>query len=148
MAKVLDVSSGNQVEVIKDPRGVTAIFDIDVSPDGTLLVAGRAEGTELQLYALPSGEQLDVVRAAHGVGILDVEFSGDGRLVATGGVDATAKVWEGVERGRLHPALTLRRCRGRQRLARPHGIAVLHVGDASAERRRVGTSRRPVAARS
>ena len=97
VAKVLDVSSGNQVEVIKDPRGVTKIFDIDVSPDGTLLVAGQAEGTELQLYALPSGEQLDVVRAAHGVGILDVEFSGDGRLVATGGVDATAKVWEDVD---------------------------------------------------
>ena len=108
MAKVLDVSSGDQVKVVKDPRGATKIFDIDVSPDGTLLVAGRAEGTELQLYGLPSGEQLDVVRAAHGVGILDVEFSGDGRLVATGGVDATAKVWEGVERGRLHPALTLR----------------------------------------
>jgi WD40 repeat protein len=105
---VLDVSSGKQVKVVEDPRGDTQIFDIDVSQDGTLLVAGRAEGTELQLYRLPSGEQLDVVRAAHGVGILDVEFSGDGRLVATGGVDATAKVWEGVDRGRLHPALTLR----------------------------------------
>ncbi|MCI0636555.1 MAG: WD40 repeat domain-containing protein, partial [Actinobacteria bacterium] len=108
VANVFDVSSGDQVKVVKDPRGDTKIFDLDVSPDGTLLVAGRAEGTELQLYGLPSGEQLDVVRAAHGVGILDVEFSGDGRLVATGGVDATAKVWEGVERGRLHTALTLR----------------------------------------
>jgi WD40 repeat protein len=107
VAKVLDVSSGKQVKVVKDPRGNTKIFDLDVSPDGTLLVAGRAEGTELQLYGLPSGEQLDVVRAAHGVGILDVEFSGDGRLVATGGVDATAKVWEGVDRGRLHTAVTL-----------------------------------------
>jgi WD40 repeat protein len=107
VAKVFDVSSGKQVKVVKDPRGDTLIFDVDVSPDGRLLIAGRAEGTELQLYELPSGKQLDVVRAAHGIGVLDVEFSSDGRLVATGGVDATAKVWEGVEQGRLHAALTV-----------------------------------------
>jgi WD40 repeat protein/DNA-binding SARP family transcriptional activator len=107
VAKVFDISSGDQVAVVKDPRGDTEIIDLDVSPDGTLLVAGRAEGGQLQLYALPSGRQLDVVHG-HGIAVLDVEFSRDGRLVATGGVDGLAKLWE-VERGRLsQPPLTLR----------------------------------------
>jgi WD40 repeat protein/DNA-binding SARP family transcriptional activator len=106
VAKVFDVSSGKQVAVVEDPAGATEIVDLDVSPGGTLLVAGRADGGELQLYGLPSGRQLDVVQA-HGATVLDVEFSRDGRLVATGGVDGLAKVWE-VSRGKLSEALTLR----------------------------------------
>jgi WD40 repeat protein/DNA-binding SARP family transcriptional activator len=106
VAKVFDVSSGDQVDVVEDPRGNAQIIDLDVSPDGTRLVAGRAEGGQLQLYGLPSGRQLDVVHG-HGVAVLDVEFSRDGRLVATGGVEGLAKLWE-VERGKLRTALTLR----------------------------------------
>ncbi|MGH3077810.1 MAG: WD40 repeat domain-containing protein, partial [Gaiellaceae bacterium] len=106
VAKVLDISSGDQVAVVEDPSGNSQVFDLDVSPDGTRLVAGRAEGGQLQLYSLPSGRQLDEVHG-HGVGVLDVEFSRDGRLVATGGVDGVAKLWE-VERGKLRAGLTLR----------------------------------------
>ena len=65
VAKVFDIPSGKQVAVVEDPRGNTLIFDLDVSPDGRLLAAGRGEGTELQLYELPSGKQLDAV-PAHG----------------------------------------------------------------------------------
>ena len=86
VAKVFDVSSGRQVAVVKDPRGTARVVDIDVSPDGTILVAGQAESGQLQLYGLPSGRQLDFVRA-HGATVLDVELSRDGRHVATGGVD-------------------------------------------------------------
>ena len=106
VAKVFDISSGEQVAVVEDPRGDAQIIDLDVSPDGTLLVAGRAEGGQLQLYALPSGRPLDVVHG-HGVAVLDVEFSRDGRLVATAGVEGLAKLWE-VEGGRLRTPLTLR----------------------------------------
>ena len=107
MAKVFDISSGKRVAVVKDPASVDArVVDLDVSPDGTLLVAGQAEGGQLQLYGLPSGKQLDVVHA-HGGAVLDVEFSRDGRRVATGGVDGVARVWE-VARGKLREALTLR----------------------------------------
>ena len=107
VAKVFDVSSGKQVAVVKDPTGVAGrVVDLDVSRDGTLLVAAQAEGGQLQLYGLPSGKQLDVVHA-HGGAVLDVEFSRDGRRVATGGVDGIAKIWE-VARGKLREALTLR----------------------------------------
>lgn len=104
VAKVFDLSSGRQVGVVKDPAGATETVDIDVSPDGMLLVAGDAED-RLQLYGLPDGKQLDVVEGD--LGILDVEFSRDGKFVATGAVDGVAKVWELGHR-RLREVLTLR----------------------------------------
>jgi WD40 repeat protein/DNA-binding SARP family transcriptional activator len=107
VAEVFDISSGNRVAVVKDPAGATKIVDLDVSPNGTLLVAGSADNGQLQLYRLPSGRQLDVVDA-HGATVLDVEFSRDGRRVATGGVDGLAKIWDVVSHGKLSEALTLR----------------------------------------
>ncbi|MFL5918459.1 MAG: protein kinase domain-containing protein [Gaiellaceae bacterium] len=104
VAKVFQLSSGKKVGVVSDPAGATQTVDIDVSPDGRLLVAGHAEGP-LQLYELSDGRQLDVEQNQGGV--LDVEFSRDGKSVATGGVDGFAKIWS-VAGGRLHEVLTLR----------------------------------------
>jgi WD40 repeat protein/DNA-binding SARP family transcriptional activator len=106
VAKVFALSSGEQVAAIEDPGGVARVVDLDVSRDGTMLVAVQAETGQLQLYGLPSGERLDVVQA-HGGAVIDVELSRDGRSVATGGVDGLAKIWE-VARGKLREALTLR----------------------------------------
>jgi WD40 repeat protein/DNA-binding SARP family transcriptional activator len=106
VAKVFDLSSGKQVGVVADPGGAARVVDVDVSRDGTTLVAVQAESGQLQLYGLPSGKQLDVAHA-HGGAVLDVEFSRDGRRVATGGVDGLARTWE-VSRGKLREALTLR----------------------------------------
>jgi WD40 repeat protein/DNA-binding SARP family transcriptional activator len=106
VAKVLEIASGEEVAVVADPGGTARVVDLDVSPDGTLLAAGQMESGQLQLYDLPSGKQLDVVRA-HGGAVLDVELSRDGRRVATGGVDGLAKTWD-VTRGKLREALTLR----------------------------------------
>jgi WD40 repeat protein len=104
VAKVFDLSSGRQVGVVEDPAGPTEAVDIDVSPDGTLLVAGHAEGP-LQLYRLPDGKQLDVVEGDGAA--LDVEFSRDGKFVATGAVDGVARVWD-VGHRTLREVLTLR----------------------------------------
>jgi WD40 repeat protein len=106
VAKVLDIATGEQVAVVADPGGTARVVDLDVSSDGTLLVAGQMESGQLQLYALPSGRQLDVV-TAHGAAILDVELSPDGRRVATGAVDGLAKIWN-VRRGTLRDFLALR----------------------------------------
>jgi WD40 repeat protein/DNA-binding SARP family transcriptional activator len=105
VAKVLEVSSGRQVAVVEDPAGVGQIVDLDVSREGTRLVAGQAETGQLQLYSLPSGKLLDAVHA-HGTAVLDVELSRDGRRVASGAVDGLARTWE-VARGKLREALTL-----------------------------------------
>jgi WD40 repeat protein/DNA-binding SARP family transcriptional activator len=104
VARVFDLSSGHQVGVVKDPAGATRIVDIDVSPDGKLLVAGHAQWP-LQLYRLSDGRQLDV--GQNDGGILDVEFSRDGKFVATGAVDGFAKIWS-VADGKLREVLRLR----------------------------------------
>ncbi len=104
VAKVFDLSSGKQVSVVNDPAGPTQTVDIDVSPDGKLLVAGHAEGP-LQLYRLSDGRQLDVEQNQGAA--LDLEFSRDGKFVATGGVDGFAKIWE-VADGKLREVLRLR----------------------------------------
>jgi len=106
VAKVFDVSSGDQVGVVTDPGGTARVVDIDVNTDGTLLVAAHADSGQLQLYGLPSGKQLDAVHA-HGGAVLDVEFSRDGRRVATGGVDGVARTWD-VTGAKLRETLTLR----------------------------------------
>jgi WD40 repeat protein/DNA-binding SARP family transcriptional activator len=106
VAKVFDISSGDQVGTVVDPLGTGRVVDIDVSPDGTMLVAGQFESGQLQLYALPSGRQVDVVRG-HGATLLDVEFGRDGRRVASGAVDGQAKTWD-VTDGKLREAVTLR----------------------------------------
>ena len=91
VAKVFDISSGKQVAVVTDPGGTARVVDLDVSPDGTILVAGQMESGQLQLYGLPSGKQLDVVRA-HGA-------SGPRRRAqrATGGASPPA-AWTGSRR--------------------------------------------------
>ena len=104
VAKVFDLSSGKQVRVVNDPAGPTQTADIDVSPDGKLLVAAHAQGP-LQLYRLSDGRQLDVEQNQGGV--VDVEFSRDGKLVATGGVDGFAKIWD-VAEGKLREVIRLR----------------------------------------
>src|SRR5262249_20332044 len=107
VARVFDLSSGKEVSVVKDPAGPTQTIDIDVSPDGKLLVAGHAQGP-LQLYRLSDGRQLDVEpNGAQAGAILDVEFSHDGKFVATGAVDGFAKIWS-VANGRLREVVTLR----------------------------------------
>jgi len=105
VAKVFDVSSGKQVSVVNDPAGPTETVDIDVTPDGKRLVASHAQGP-LQLYRLSDGRQLDVGQGSNAGAILDVEFSRNGRFVATGGVDGFAKIWE-VAHGKLREVLKL-----------------------------------------
>jgi WD40 repeat protein/class 3 adenylate cyclase len=105
VARVFELSSGKQVGVVNDPAGATQTVDIDVSPDGKLLVASHAEG-QLQLYRLSDGRQLDVEQNRSGV-VLDVEFSRDGKFVATGSIDGFAKIWS-LSGGRLREVLTLR----------------------------------------
>jgi WD40 repeat protein len=106
VAKVFALSSGKEVSVVNDPAGPTQTVDIDVSPNGKLLVAGHAQGT-LQLYRLSDGRQLDVAQGSSAGAILDLEFSRDGKFLATGGVDGFAKIWE-VAHGKLSEVLTLR----------------------------------------
>jgi WD40 repeat protein len=106
VARILDLSSGDEVGVVEHPSGETGAREIAVSADGTLLAASHAEGSELHLYRLPEGILLDAVEA-HTGGVIDIEFSRDGTLLTTGGVDGAARVWE-IHNDKLREVLALR----------------------------------------
>ena len=107
VARIFDLSSGDEVGVVEHPSVETGAREIDVSPDGTLLAASHGDSNPgLHLYRLPGGELLDEVEA-HTAGVLDIEFSRDDSVVATAGVDGAARVWE-IRNGKLRELLTLR----------------------------------------
>src|SRR5262249_62404664 len=97
VAGVFGLARGKPGGEVDDPAGATQIYDIDVSPDGKLLVAGHARGP-LQLYRLSDGRQLDVVQGSKAGAVTDVEFSRDGKLVPTGGGDGFAEIWRFAHR--------------------------------------------------
>ena len=107
VARIFDSSSGDEVGIVEHPSGETGAREIAVSPDGTLLAATHVDNDpDVYLYRLPGGELLDVVEA-HTGSTIDIEFSRDGTILATAGVDGAARVWE-IQNGKLREALALR----------------------------------------
>jgi WD40 repeat protein/class 3 adenylate cyclase len=101
VARVFNLANGESVALEAYGRP----DDLDVSPDGALLAVGV--NGDLQLWALTNPPQLLDSMPAHGSNLIDVEFSRDGRRVATGSVDTAVKVWATVG-GRLGEVLVLR----------------------------------------
>ncbi len=70
------------------------VNSLSISPDGTKLAAGVADNGSGTVYILDlaSGENL-LSFWAHPYSVADMDFSPDGRLLATGAVDRMVKVW-------------------------------------------------------
>ncbi len=78
-----------------------------IAPDGHWAVVGLADG-RLRLHALPGGELLGEVVQAHSSAVARIAFTPDGRTLATGSHDHTAKLWTVASGTDGHPHLTLR----------------------------------------
>jgi WD40 repeat protein/predicted Ser/Thr protein kinase len=83
-----------------------SVLCLAVSPDASL-IAGAQDGGAITLWELPSGGQIATITNAHRLLAFEVEFSPDGRLLASAGADSTAKIWE-VHNGELKLLHTLR----------------------------------------
>ncbi len=70
------------------PAAVTALA---VSPDGSLVAVGLADG-QVQLLERESGKLLRSL-SRHIGGVIALEFSFDGRYLATGGADGVVTIW-------------------------------------------------------
>ncbi|MDX1665123.1 MAG: hypothetical protein R3272_15130, partial [Candidatus Promineifilaceae bacterium] len=102
---VWNVETGERVQRLVGHEGEGwdgAVWDADIHPDGNLIASAGADSTA-RLWNVVSGEALLVVEASdpqakpvgyHFPGLLEVEFSPDGRWLATGGADGVVDVWD------------------------------------------------------
>ncbi|MBT8077527.1 MAG: WD40 repeat domain-containing protein [Gammaproteobacteria bacterium] len=99
-AKLWDVSSGEPVRTIQHEDWVTAI---SFSPDGHHVATGSRDGN-VRIFDVSDGELIaDWVGHIGAVrpgapnppkGVIDLRYSNDGSLIATGGRDNTLAVWD------------------------------------------------------
>lgn len=97
--QVWDVASGENLLTIP-PDGIGYVRDVEFSPDGSTIAAttwSSALGGTARIYDSESGAELQRLYA-HRTTIANVEFSPDGKMLATGSRDGSVKIWN-IEQG-------------------------------------------------
>lgn len=81
----------NHFELVKEWKAANGVRSAAFSPNGEQIVAGDGEGT-IHIYDLKSGEQ--VVSKNQPGAILGIDYSSDGRLIASVGSDKVVRVFD------------------------------------------------------
>jgi len=91
--RVYDISGERPEEqvTVKGGTGITKVFDVAFSPDGTRLATGSSDNSA-RVWDAASGQSLLEVR--HDKRVTAVAFSPDGTRLATGSHDRSARVWD------------------------------------------------------
>lgn len=86
-----DLATGNQIQAL-DRQGYSAIYDIDLSPDGRLLaIAGSAR--IVRIIDLNGGQELAQLNPGSTTANFAVRFSADGKHLATAGDGHKIQIW-------------------------------------------------------
>lgn len=90
---ILDIATGRQRVLVDDPT--IRVLSVRFSPDGKHLALGLDDKTnrrgQVRIYNLQTGDFRQM--GGHRAGVNDVEFSPDGKLLATAGADKRLLLW-------------------------------------------------------
>ncbi|MBA3751714.1 WD40 repeat domain-containing protein, partial [Candidatus Dependentiae bacterium] len=99
-ARLWDVSTGQQLHILKGHSDWSSFSSIAFSPDGKTVLTGSDDKTA-RLWDVSTGQQLHILRG-HIDWIHCVVFSTDGKTVLTGSWDKTARLWDVFTGQQLH----------------------------------------------
>ena len=107
--RIWNVKTGRTTQILRGQitEGETGkIYSIALSPNGRLLAAAgdtevaKGSGHPIRLYDLRTGRIIGLLKG-HGGAVLSLDFSKDGKYLASGGMDGTAILWDIKQRTRL-----------------------------------------------
>lgn len=88
---IWDAFTGKEMKKIPD-RFWNVVNSVAFSPDGTKVVSGSAGGDKtIKIWDVSTGE---LIRSFEYKNIRSVAYSPDGKMIASGGVDAFVKLWD------------------------------------------------------
>ena len=98
----VQVIQGKLASTVWPVRRDDPVSCVALSPDETLSALGMKSG-EIQLRRVPGGEVMGVVKRAHEKSVASLAFARDGRTLASGSPDGTARLWRLVEGALIGP---------------------------------------------
>ncbi len=93
--------AGRTLSVLGSPIPAGEALAITLDPEGNRLAIGHANGI-IELYDVPERRLLHRLEGHQG-GVRDLEFNPTGRVLASGGVDGTLRLWHLTADGRVEP---------------------------------------------
>ena len=92
--EIWDVNSGSVLRTIDIPAEAVGFFNINYSTDGKSLAAGGAQNGTVTFLDVDTGQVTASFEHGNASDIHDVAISPDGHLLASGGTDYAARIWD------------------------------------------------------
>ncbi len=96
--RVWDVASGAEVLAFQQPSDSLYLFSISYSPDGKWLAASSGGNGKVYFWSAETGELAFSLEQGNEHDVHDLAFTPDGQLLATGGSDHYARIWNVADR--------------------------------------------------